>query len=104
LGTRKRRKMVCQQPESYVVTTLGGLDFRRNQRAINCCKVDSAVYPGKATAQTQSAISLKASAEQQQPIRLNTSYPRQQSVFSFPALPLPRSVFPSQPSAIVQPP
>jgi hypothetical protein len=72
--------MVCQQPDSYVVTTLDGLDFRRNQRTINCCKVDSVVYPAKATAQTQSAIPLKASAEQQQPIRLNASYPRHQSV------------------------
>jgi hypothetical protein len=31
-------KIVCQQPDSYVVSTSDGREFRRNRRAINVCR------------------------------------------------------------------
>ncbi|XP_045027188.1 uncharacterized protein LOC123470696 [Daphnia magna] len=97
-------KLVCQQPDSYVITTLDGRELRRNRRAINCCKGEPVVHPAKATAQKQSAVPPKSSLEQQQPSLVYTPCSRQQSVFSFPALSLPRSVISSQPPSVLQPP
>ena len=102
---RRNVKLVCQQQYSYVITTLNGREFRRNRRAINCCKGEPVVYPAKATSRPQqSAVFPKSSLEQQQPSRIYTPCSKQKSVFSFPALSLPRSIISSQPPAIVQPP
>jgi hypothetical protein len=97
-------KLVCQQPDSYVITTLDGREFRRNRRAINCCKEKPVLHPTQASIQKQSAIPSKSSAGQQQPGRVDTPPPKQQTVFSFPVLTLPRSIVSSRPPAIIQPP
>ena len=55
-------KLVCQQPDSYVITTLDGREFRRNRIAINCCKEKPVLHPTQASIQKQSAIPSKSSA------------------------------------------
>ncbi|EFX76908.1 hypothetical protein DAPPUDRAFT_248426 [Daphnia pulex] len=38
-------KIVCQQPDSYVVSTSDGREFRRNRRAINVCRTQQSECP-----------------------------------------------------------
>jgi hypothetical protein len=38
-------KLVCQQPDSYVVSTSDGREFRRNRRAINVCRNQQSECP-----------------------------------------------------------
>jgi hypothetical protein len=38
-------KIVCQQPDSYVVSTSDGREFRRNRRAINVCRSQQSECP-----------------------------------------------------------
>jgi hypothetical protein len=71
-------KIVCQQPDSYVVSTSDGREFRRNRRAINVCRSQQRECPA-----TPPTVNQRAPAAE--PSR------RPRASFMFPSLSLSNS-------------
>jgi hypothetical protein len=71
-------KIVCQQPDSYVVSTSDGREFRRNRRAINVCRSQQRECPATPPTVNQRAPAAKPSR-------------RPRASFMFPSLSLSNS-------------